>query len=397
MRARAILISSQPWLREMSSPASVQQALRLFFDPDGLDTQRRKVCGHLLACHTEAMGETVLRCDHCAQEQHTYHSCRDRHCPQCQGRATRLWVERQREAVLPVAYYHLVFTLPHSLNGWVQLHPEVVYRLLFQSAWSTLKAFGQDPKRLGGQLGMSAVLHTWGQTLDQHVHLHCLVPGGALSEAGQWKEVKGNYLFPVKALSRHFRGAMVSALRESANAGELKRITRPGEVARLLGELMEQEWVVYTRHCLNHTQSVIKYLGRYTHRIAITDARLLSVNEQGILLRYKDYRHAGKSRTMHLAGEEFIRRYLLHILPKGFTRIRHYGFLAGCCREQKVAQIRAVLASEEERTVNDPGDKERRSTALDLRYGCPRCKTGHLCVVAELAPRPMWKATPRRQ
>jgi hypothetical protein len=381
----------------MSSPATVQQALRLFFDPEGLDTQRRKVCSHLLACHTEAMGETVLRCDNCAQEQHNYHSCRDRHCPQCQGRATRLWVERQREAVLPVAYYHLVFTLPHTLNGWLQLHPQVLYRRLFECAWSTLKAFGQDPKRLGGQLGMSAVLHTWGQTLDQHVHLHCLVPGGALSEAGQWKPAKGNYLFPVKALSRHFRGAMVSALRESANAGELKRVTRPGEINRLLDALMQQKWVVYTKHCLTHTQSVVEYLGRYTHRIAITDARLLTVDEQGVVLRYKDYRDGGKSRSMHLAGKEFVRRYLLHVLPKGFTRIRHYGFLAGCCRVRKVAQIRAVLASEKENAANDQERKENHSSALDIRYRCPRCKTGHLCVVAELAPRPMWKVKPRRQ
>ena len=176
----------------MDSPATVQGALSRFHGEHPLDAHRRQVCNHLLACRTEAMGGSLMRCDRCGGEQRWYHGCRDRHCPQCQGRATRVWAERQHEAVLPVAYYHLVFTLPHRLNGWVQLHPEVVYRLLFRCAWHTLKRFGQDPKRLGGQLGMSAVLHTWGQTLIQHVHLHCLVPGGAITGEGQWHAAKGH-------------------------------------------------------------------------------------------------------------------------------------------------------------------------------------------------------------
>ncbi|MEW8075106.1 MAG: transposase zinc-binding domain-containing protein, partial [Candidatus Sedimenticola endophacoides] len=214
----------------MSSPATVQEALGRYLDDTGLDRHRRKVCGHLMACRTEALGEVVYRCPQCEREQRHYHGCRDRHCPQCQGRATRQWVERQGRAVLPVAYHHLVFTLPHRLNGWVQLHPEVLYRLLFQSVWGTIQRFGEDPRRLGGQMGMTAVLHTWGQNLCRHVHLHCLVPAGALTEDGGWKSAKGEYLFPVKALSRHFRGRMVSALRASYQAGELSRIERPGEV-----------------------------------------------------------------------------------------------------------------------------------------------------------------------
>ena len=297
-----------------------------------------------------------------------------------QGRATRLWSERQRKAVLPVAYYHLVFTLPHDLNGWVQLHPEVIYRLLFRCAWRTLKRFAQDPKRLGGQLGMSAVLHTWGQILTQHIHLHCLVPGGVLRDDGQWKQAKGHYLFPVKALSRHFRGAMVSALRQSADDGELHRVTRPGEISRVLDDLMEQAWVVYSKHCLNHTDSVIDYLARYTHRIAITNARILSVDEKGVELRYKDYRDGNQQKSMHLPGEEFVRRYLLHVLPKGFTRIRHYGFLAGCCRCERVAEIRTALAA--------PVVEETTTTSnnVERSYPCPQCKMGHLRSVTIVQP-----------
>jgi hypothetical protein len=353
----------------MNSPATLQGALARFLDERSLDSHRRKICNHLQVCRTEAMGGQLLRCEHCGQEQHWYHGCRDRHCPQCQGRATRGWAKRQQEAVLPVAYYHLVFTLPHGLNGWVQLHPEVIYLLLFQCAWRTLKAFGRNPKRLGGQLGISAVLHTWGQTLIQHVHLHCLVPGGALADDGQWKPAKGSYLFPVRALSRHFRGAIVSALRQSADAGELSRVTRSGEVDRLLDELMQRAWVVYAKHCLNRTESVVDYLARYTHRIAITNAHILSVDESTEELRHMDYFDKIRSKTMRLGGEEFVRRYLLHVFPKGFTRIRHYGFLAGCCRTQRLAQIREALAAGEEAPEEASGcaEIERTKTCFSHR------------------------------
>jgi hypothetical protein len=367
----------------MDSPATVQGALNRFLDESPLDGHRRKVCGHLRACRTEALGGQRLRCERCGEEQRWYHGCRDRHCPQCQSRATRCWAERQREAVLPVTYYHLVFTLPHRLNGWVQLHPEEIYRLLFRCAWSTLKAFGRDPRRLGGQLGMSAVLHTWGQTLTQHVHLHCLVPGGVLTEDGQWKGSKGHYLFPVRALSRRFRGALVAALRQCADAGELSRIRRAGEIDRMLDELMEENWVVYAKHCLNHTPNVVDYLARYTHRIALTNARILKVDESGVQLRYKDYRDNNRDKTMHLEGREFVRRYLLHVLPKGFTRVRHYGFLAGSCRTRCLAQIRETLPKEQE-SAKEP----RAGTGIDMQeHRCARCKIGLLRLIGEVAPR----------
>lgn len=328
----------------MASGASVQQVLSQFLlQPERLDVQRQRVCRHLMQCRTAAMGGRQLHCNACDHEQVQYFSCRDRHCPQCQWRAIQAWAERQRSAVLPVPYHHVVFTLPHQLNGWVQLHPELIYRLLFQCVWGTLERFGRDPKRLNGQLGMTAVLHTWGQTLNQHVHVHCLVPAGALGQDGHWHAARSNYLFPVRALSRRYRGLMVSALRQAATQQQLHRVTHVGEIDQLLNDLMATDWVVYSKHCLQHTNSVIDYLARYTRRIAISNARLQQVDEQTVTLSYKDYRQEARNRQMVLSGEEFVRRFLLHILPKGLMRVRHYGFLANRCRRVRLGQINAAL------------------------------------------------------
>ncbi|MDZ7750224.1 MAG: IS91 family transposase [Gammaproteobacteria bacterium] len=371
----------------MTEAATVQGILNRFLRADTLDYQRRKVCGHLQACRTEAMGGVRLRCGACGDEEVWYHGCRDRHCPQCQGRATRQWAARQQGHILPVTYYHLVFTLPHILNGWVALHPEVIYRLLFQAAWSTLKAFGQDPKRLGGEMGMSAVLHTWGQNLSRHVHLHCLVPGGALGGDGQWRAAKSTYLFPVKALSRHFRGRMVTRLRQAATQGDLHRVTRDGEVDAVLDALMAVDWVVYTKHCLDHTATVVDYLARYTHRIAITPARILAVDDERVTIRYKDYRDRDRHKTLSLEGEEFVRRFLMHVLPKGLMRIRHFGFLANRGRREKLARIREALAAP---VPPETDDGTAHHDGVD--YACPQCRTGRLHVIAQIAPgRSLWR------
>ena len=373
----------------MSDTATVQHALERFLHPSGLDVQRQRVCSHLLACRTEAMGGMVLRCADCDHQQPHYFACRDRHCPQCQGRAMRQWAERQQGHILPVRYYHVVFTLPHRLNGWVQLHPEVIHRLLFQSAWQTMRTFGRDPKRLGGEMGMSAVLHTWGQNLSQHVHLHCLVPGGALADDGSWRSARSNYLFPVRALSRYFRGYMVSALRGAANAGELHRVTRPGEVDDQLNALMATEWVVYSKDCLEHTASVVDYLARYTRRIAISNARILAVDEDHVTLRYKDYRDRDRHKQLVLAGEEFVRRFLLHVLPKGLMRVRHYGFLANRCRRRRLAQIRRALAG-----ADDDAAKESAPSDGEATYRCPHCHTPTLRVIAAIRAQPTMRRRP---
>lgn len=307
-----------------------------------LDARRQQVTRHIGQCRTPALGGRYWLCDRCDYGRTIYFACRDRHCPRCQQRASRRWAEREAQAVLPVAYYHVVFTLPHTLNGWAQLHPAVIYDSLFAATSGTLKAFAADSKRLGGELGLTAVLHTWGQTLSQHIHLHCLIPGGVLTASGEWRAAKGHYLFPVRALARYFRGRLVSGLRRAAGAGALSRVA-PEEVDHRLAEVMGAEAVVYAKPCLGYTETVVGYLARYSHRIAISNTRILGIDDESVALRYTDYADAQRCKVMRLAGVEFVRRFLLHVLPKGFMRIRHYGFLANRTRRAKLARIGACL------------------------------------------------------
>jgi hypothetical protein len=234
-----------------------------------------------------------------------------------------------------------VFTLPSELNGWISCHPAIIYRLLFESVWQTLTQFGQAKNRLNGQLGMLSVLHTWGQTLVRHVHLHCLIPGGALADNGDWHPATSYYLFPVKALSRHFRGGFVSRLRKAKKQGLLDKI--PIAIFnQTLNELMGKKWVVYSKPATYGHDKLIDYLGRYTRRIALTPSRLEGLSDNEISLKYKDYRD-GKNKVLKLTPEELLRRYALHVLPKGFMRVRYHGFLANAVRAQKLTQIRRAL------------------------------------------------------
>jgi hypothetical protein len=285
--------------------------------------------------------------------------------------------------VLPVTYHHLVFTLPHALDGWVAVHPKAVYDLLFETVWATLSAFGADPKRLDGQLGMTAVLHTWGQTLVRHIHLHCLVPGGALGADGSWHPARSTYLFPVRALSRHFRGGFVSRLRQAFEDGRLPRIRDRAEVDRVLKALMATDWVVYSKPCLSHTETVVDYLGRYSHRIALADSRIRDFDGKSVELSYKDYRDGDRRKVMTLTGEELLRRFLLHVLPKNFMRVRHFGFLANRCRARRLAEIRTALDAPAPEVAKAP----ENASPFD-GYPCPLCRRGRLRVIAHLAPPP---------
>jgi hypothetical protein len=288
-----------------------------------------------------------------------------------------------------VPYHHVIFTLPHTLNPWAQLHPEIVYQALFQSAWKTLKAFGQDPRRLDGRLGMVAVLHTWGQTLSQHIHLHCLIPGGAWNEARQrWHPAKRHYLFPVKALARRFRGLMVSALRQQYDLGTLPRITRGVDVT--LDHLMRHDWVVYSKPHLDTPETVVRYLARYTHKTAIDNARITDAQGDHVTFRYKDYRDHDRPKQMRLPALEFIRRFLLHILPDGFMRIRHYGYLANCCRRQQLDRIRAALdqtATEDSNAEGKASVSRTPSCSGHHQHQCPRCRTGRLYIARSMTPK----------
>ena len=286
--------------------------------------------------------------------------------------------------MLPVTYHHLVVTLPHDLNPWVQLHPEVIYALLFETVWATLSTFGADPKRLGGQLGMTTVLHTWGQTLSQHVHRHCLVPGGAFSDQGQWHPAKSTYLFPVRVLSRHIRGGFVSRLRQHLRDDRLPRLKDPAQIDAMLDILAATDWVVYSKPCLTHTETVVDYLGRYSHRIALSDARILSLDENQVRLDSKDYRDGNRHKVLTLSGEELLRRFLLHVLPKGFMRIRHFGFLANRCRAVRLAEIRTAIDVAQQ-PPEATADAESPAPFDD--YPCPLCRQGRLRVTAFLAPK----------
>lgn len=356
----------------MSAAVDLQSVFARFVAPHraraGLTPREGQVCAHIRDCRTAALGVVSQQCGACGYTQAHYASCRDRHCPKCQGQASARWSEREAGNLLPVAYYHVVFTVPAVLNGWVTLHPQAVYGQLFESAWSTLAAFAE--RRLGGRLGMTAVLHTWGEQLTRHVHLHCLVPGGALGEDGAWHAVKGEYLFPVRALSRRFRGSFVAGLRRRATAGALERVTRPGEVDRILDALMATEWVVYAKPCLGHTEAVLAYLARYTHRIALSDTRLVAIDRERVGLRVRDHRAGGERKTVWLDGVELVRRYLLHVLPKGFMRVRHYGLLANRCRVECLARARAAIAAV---GAVRPIPRVAIAGLAAIERTCPRC------------------------
>ncbi len=356
---------------------------------------RYKVIRHLTACRTPALGGQFVHCDSCDFQQHRYHSCRNRHCPKCQQKATRQWCEEQQEKLLPVPYYHLVFTLPHELNPWVQCHDDIVCQCLFAAAWHTLKTFAADKKRLNGELGMTAILHTWGQNLSRHVHLYCLVPGGALltgqpstggdsaDQQPEWHPAKSHYLFPVRALSRHFRGKMVSALRHAWQQKALPRL-EPADIKQTLNTVMAKEWVVYSKAHLKQPDTIVRYLGRYTRKIAISESRIRTVSEHHVTFDYKDYRD-NKDKQMRLGGTEFLRRFLLHVLPQGFMRIRHYGFLSNRSRKQKLAIIRQCLQAppREAETKTDTG-------VTSVTCLCPKCQKGRLQVCYEIPATPLY-------
>jgi hypothetical protein len=337
-------------------------------------------CQNILNCHTPVLGGLDYACGQCGSRYPRYHSCRHRHCPQCQQAASHRWVEARQKDVLPVSYYHLVFTLPHDLNGWVQCHPEVIYHRLFRCVWECLDDYSRRNRQLQGKLGMTAVLHTWGQSLSQHVHLHCLIPGGAIDDQGDFKTTRRDFLYPQRVLAKLLRGKLVSALRRDHAAGKLHRI-ESDQVDAVLDKLMRTDWVIHTKPHLRQADTVLRYLARYTHRTAISLSRIESVDQTSVRFRWKDYRD-DQTKTMVLPGEEFLRRFLLHVLPKGLMRIRHYGYLANRVRVKQLNHIRQRLAT------NSGGDtltEKPASIWSECRKDrCPKCKSGYLHLVGEI-------------
>ena len=359
-----------------------------------LPRSQLKVMRAIESCRTAALGGHLQQCDSCGYQQPAYNSCRNRHCPKCGSLAKAQWLEDRKADLLPVGYFHLVFTLPHELNPLALANKKVLCDILFKAVSQTLLEFGRT--HLDGQLGFICVLHTWDQTLRDHFHLHCLVPGGALSfDLTRWIAARQTFLFSVTALSLVFRGKFVGLLERAFRKGELQfpgrtaALAEPAAFAALVHSLRQKPWVVYAKRPFSSPEKVLDYLGRYTHRVALSNNRLLSVAQSTegprVTFSYRDRKNGNRTRTMALQVDEFMRRFLLHVLPEGFMRIRHFGFLANRSRKQKLDRCRVLL------NLAPPSPTARKSarqlmlevTGFDLAR-CPACRVGTLVTLAHL-------------
>ena len=325
------------------------------------------------------MGSHVDACPDCGHIRISYNSCRNRHCPKCQGKQREDWIQAREEELLPVPYFHAVFTLPDNLNTLCLHKAGEIYSLLFQTAWSVIKSFADDAKWLGAKTGMIAILHTWGQTMSMHPHLHCIVPGGGLTGDNTWKSGKNNgkFLFPVKAMSKVFKGRFVQALKKML----------PKEIDRdLLYRLYNKEWVVYAKRSFATPNHVIEYLGRYTHKIAISNHRILNITDTQVTFSYKDYRQAGEKKTMTLDALEFVARFSLHILPKKFVRIRHYGILSSSSKSKCSIIIKGQLTDLTLENFQTPCCRPK-PPKYDPKV-CPCCKKETMRTILHFRGRP---------
>jgi hypothetical protein len=336
-----------------------------------------RVMSAIEACRTAALGGHVEQCENCAHTRIAYNSCRNRHCPKCQWSAAAEWLAAREAELLPVPYYHVVFTLPAAVGAIAYQNKAKVYALLFAAAAESLTAIAADPRHLGAQIGVTAVLHTWGQNLDHHPHVHCIVPGGGVSPDGnRWVACRPGFFLPVRVLSRLFRRLFVQGLEALHAAGELQFFN---DLASLkdtkafrayLAPLRKREWVVYAKRPFAGPSQVLAYLTRYTHRVAIGNSRLLSLSDDKVRFRWKDYRQDGKSKVMTLEAGEFIRRFLLHVLPDGFHRIRHYGLFANSHRADKLVLCRKLLDAP---VVSTSGNSDADSDDLSSESNPPPC------------------------
>jgi hypothetical protein len=346
------------------------------------------------ACRTPVLGGVVEWCDHCQYTHIQYRSCRNRHCPKCQGSARAKWLEQRKAELLPTEYFHVVFTIPEPLAAIAFHNKDAVYDILFRATAQTLLTIARDPRHLGAEIGLFAVLHTWGQNLHLHPHLHCVVPGGGLSPDGDWIACRPRFFLPVRVLSRLFRRLFLEALEQAYAQGELRflgeleSLRDPQAFARYLVPVREIDWVVYAKPPFGGPQHVLEYLGRYTHRVAISNSRLLELREDQVSFRWKDYRHPQRPKVMTVSAEEFIRRFLLHSLPPGFQRIRYYGFLANCHRADKLNLCRQCLATPCSELLPCPTGLREFSALLTSRNlgRCPRCGVGTMIQIEILFP-----------
>jgi hypothetical protein len=359
-----------------------------------LSSDQWKVLRALAACRTAALGGQLWYCPACEREHFVAHSCRNRHCPQCQGAQAIDWLEQQERALLPIPYFHLVFTLPHGLNPLIRQNRRALLNLLFAAASQSLLEFGRQ--RLQAQIGISVVLHTWSQSLLDHYHLHCIVSGGGLAlEGSRWVHSPDHYLFPVKALSRMFRGkflARLKALHDEGKLefhGQLESLATAAEFAGLLRLAAKDNWVVYAKRPFAGPKQVLKYLSGYTHRVAISNRRLLGADERSVTFSYKDYADGARRKTMTLGLEEFVRRFCLHLLPERLVKIRHYGLLGNRQRHQRLDRARTLLGVATAAIPDAPEQPTtKKASALEPKLGacCPFCHRPGLVLLRKVAP-----------
>lgn len=355
-----------------------------------LSPRQARVVGAILNCRTTALGGHLHRCDRCGYEQISYNSCRDRHCPQCQSLNQARWLQAQQQHLLPIEYHHVVFTVPDRLHPLFRAEPRKTYTLLFAAGAETLREVALRPQNLGARIGFTAILHTWTQTLLFHPHLHCIVTGGGLHPDGtRWVDAKPGFLFSVQILMLVFRGKLLQKLERALDTEDLPHC--PADSKARLRAAARKPWSVYSKPPFAGPEQVLHYLGRYTHRVAISNSRLLQMDDGQVTFRYQDRTNGNKSKTLTLDAGEFLRRFLLHLLPKGFMRIRHYGLLANRCRATLLESCRQLLGvssqSPAEAAPETWQELLQRLTGKDLTL-CPRCGQGHLLLQSSLPPPP---------
>ena len=356
-----------------------------------LSRGQRRVMSAIETCRTATLGGHVEQCEDCHEIRIAYNSCRNRHCPKCQGLARAQWLADRQAELLPVPYFHVVFTMPAPIAAVALQNKAVVYDILFKAAAETVRTIAADPKHLGAETGMIAVLHTWGQSLFHHPHVHCIVPGGGLSPEGRWVACRPGFFLPVRVLSRLYRRLFLERLHAAFSAGALRffgefaGLAHCAEFAAYLRPLRRLDWVVYAKRPFGGPQQVLDYLGRYTHRVAISNSRLIELDDGRVRFRWKDYRHPDKPKMMTLAANEFIRRFLLHVLPDGFRRMRHFGFLANGHRNAKLTSIRALLdVSAPAVAVSSANYRERYALLTGRSLDICSCCGGRMIEIATL-------------
>jgi hypothetical protein len=362
-----------------------------------LSTTQRRAMTAIEICRTAALGGHVEQCDSCGHQRICYSSCRNRHCPKCQSLARAQWLEDRRAEVLDTQYFHVVFTLPAEMAAIAAQNNAAVYGILFRSVAETLRTIAADPKHLGAEIGFFAVLHTWGSNLSLHPHLHVVVPGGGLSPDGhRWVSCRGGYFLPVRVLSRLFRRLFLGTLEKAFRTGELgffsalAHLNEPDAFQRYLAPVRQAEWVVYAKRPFAGAEQVLEYVGRYTHRVAISNNRILDIEDGKVRFQWKDYRHGGQQKPMTLGADEFIRRFLIHVLPGGFQRIRYYGLLGNRYRKDKLARCRELTGMprpepKADAAAGDYRDIYERLTGVSLCL-CPVCHLGRMELLRALQP-----------